>query len=192
MSTPGASSWIWPLMMWQFDWQAAGSQSCNDVSQISLRRGGKEGLGCGDLGVNGKNEGGGRTICLQYSAHLAVSSGLFAVGTAVGKMGIVVVEDEKVVVGLGTVGGKRGRVESVVGTAVGKIPTAAGVDNTGDVVTGSGAEALAGIAVTPLSGRLVSVGTAVGKMGAKGTDIEAVMEVVTVFVTVNVSTTCRR
>ncbi|KAL8977801.1 MAG: hypothetical protein Q9205_006470, partial [Flavoplaca limonia] len=127
-----------------------------------------------------------------YSAHLAVSSGLFAVGTAVGKIGMLVVEEEEVVVGLGTVGGKRGRIERVVGTAVGKIPTAAVVDDTGDAVTGAGDEALAGVAVTPLSGRLGSVGTAVGNMGAKGTDIETVVEVVTVFVTVNVSITCRR
>ncbi|KAL8835810.1 MAG: hypothetical protein Q9176_006691 [Flavoplaca citrina] len=136
---------------------------------------------------------GGRTICLQYSVHLAVSSGLFAVGTAVGKMGILVEEeDEKAVVGLGTVGGKRGIIERVVGTAVGKIPTAAGVDDTGDAVTGAGDEALAGVAVTPLSVRLGSVGTAVGNMGAKGTDTETVVEVVTVFVTVNVSITWRR
>ena len=113
-----------------------------------------------------------------------MSSGLFAVGTAVGKMGMLV-EEEEVVVGLGTVGGKRGRIERVVGTAVGKIPT-------GDAVTGAGDEALTGVAVTPLSGRLVSMGTAVGKMGTTGMDIEAVVEVVTVLVTVKVSTTCRR
>ena len=98
---------------------------------------------------------------------------------------MLVEEEEEVVVGLGTVGGKRGRIERVVGTAVGKIPT-------GDAVTGSGDEALAGVAVTPLSGRLGSVGTAVGNMVAKGTDTETVVEVVTVFVTVNVSITRRR
>ena len=133
----------------------------------------------------------GRTICLQYSVHRSISAGIFAVGTAVGKMGIMVVEEE-VVVGLGTVGGKRGRVEKVVGTAVGKIPTAAGVDDIGDAVTGSGDEVLAGDAVTPLTGTLGFVGTAVGKMGTTDTDEETVVEVVTVFVTVNVSTTWRR
>ena len=36
MKIPGASSWIWPLIMWQFERQAAGSQFWSNVSSVLI------------------------------------------------------------------------------------------------------------------------------------------------------------
>lgn len=123
---------------------------------------------------------------------------LLVAGTEVGMMGMVVVEDEELVPWLGTVGGIIGMATRVVGTAVGMIPTGAVVDGSGDAFTGTSVEVLEdapseiGVAVTTLSERLRSAGTAVGIIGTKGADEEVVVEVVTVFVTVTVSTFSRR
>ena len=86
----------------------------------------------------------------------------------------------------------------VVGAAVGMIPTAAVVDGNGEAVTAARVETFIeapstmGVAVTTLSESLRSAGTAVGIIGTKGLDEEGVVTVVMVFVTVTVSTICRR
>lgn len=120
------------------------------------------------------------------------------VGTEVGMIDMLVVEDEELVPWMGTAGGIIGMATRVVGTAVEMIPTGAVVDGSGDAVTGTRVEVLEdassaiGVAVTTLSESLRSVGTAVGIIGTKGADEEVVVEVVTVFVTVTVSTFSRR
>lgn len=86
----------------------------------------------------------------------------------------------------------------VVGTAMGMNPAAAVVDGNGEAVTGARVETFIeapstiGVAVTTLSDSLRSAGTAVGIMGTNGVDEEGVVAVVMVFVTVTVSTICRR
>ena len=134
-----------------------------------------------------------RTICLQYSAHLSASAMRFRLGTEVGMIGTIVVEDGELVICFGTVGGIIG---TTTGTAVGNIPVSIVLGGEADAVTGINVETLAdrpsarSVAVTTLRDSLRSAGTAVGITGTKGMEVEEedVVEEVTVLVTVTVAT----